>query len=96
MLKILTAQIKEEVYNLLISHELFPKEEKRHCQGIKGTGELRYTDKHIIEESKMRLKKFVMAWIAYRSAYDKVPYDWITYSFKLYKISGEHMKFIEK
>ena len=37
-----------------------------------------------------------MAWIADNKAYDIVHQNWITDSLKLYKISREVIKFIEK
>ena len=56
MLNILTAQIRE-IYNSLISHELFPKEHKGCRKGTRRTGELLYIDQYILNESKTRRKK---------------------------------------
>ena len=37
-----------------------------------------------------------MEWIDYKKAYDMVPQNWIIDYFKLYKISDQVIKFIEK
>ena len=52
MLKILTAQIREKIYNSLTSRRLFPEEQKGCRKGSRGTAELLYIDQHILNESK--------------------------------------------
>ena len=96
MWKILTAQIREEIYHSLTSRGLFPEEQKGCCKGSRGTAELLYIDKHIIDESKKRRKNLAMAWIDYKKAYDMVPHSWIINSLKMYKISDEVINFIDK
>ena len=44
----------------------------------------------------MKRKNLVMAWIEYRKAYNMVLQSWIIRSLKLYLISNEIIKFIEK
>ena len=56
MWKILTAQIREEIYNSLISHGLFPEEEKGCRKWTKKTGEILLIAQHILKESKIRPK----------------------------------------
>ena len=73
MWKILMAQIKEEVYYSLISHEIFPDKQKECHKWTRGTRELLYIDQHILNESKMRWKNLAMAWIVYKKTYDMVP-----------------------
>ena len=63
MLKILTAQIRKEIYYLLTNRALFPDKQKGCCKGSRGTAELLYIDQHILNESKTRRKNLVMAWI---------------------------------
>ena len=65
MWKILTAQIREEIYYSLISRRLFPDEQKGCRKGSKGTVELLYIDQHIVNETKNRRKNLDMAWIDY-------------------------------
>ena len=96
MWKILTAQIREEIYHSLTSRGLFPNEQKGCCKGSRGTTELLYIDKHILDESKTRRKNLAMAWIDYKKAYDMVPHSWIINSLKMYKISDEVINFIDK
>ena len=85
MWKILTAQIREEIYHTLTSRGLFPDEQKEFCKGSRGTAELLYIDKHILDESKTRRKNLAMARIDYKKAYDMVPHSWIINSLKMYK-----------
>ena len=73
MWKILTAQIREEIYFSLTSRRLFHKEQKGCRKLSKGTGELLYIDQHILNESKTIRKNLIMAWIDYKKAYNKVP-----------------------
>ena len=75
MWKILTVQIRKEIYYSLIIRGLFSADEKECCKGIRGTGELLYIDQHIYKESKLRRKNLVMAWIDYKKAHDMVPLD---------------------
>ena len=54
MWKILTVQIREEIYYSLTSRGFFPEEQKRCRKGSKDTAELLYIDQHILNESKTR------------------------------------------
>ena len=49
MWKILTVQVREEIYYSLISYGLFPEEQKGCCKGTRG---LLYIDQHILKKSK--------------------------------------------
>ena len=90
MWKILTAQIREEIYYSLISCGLFPDEQKGCRKGSRSTAELLYIDQHILNESKTIRKNLAMAWIDYKKAYDMVPQSWILHCLKMYKISLSH------
>ena len=68
MMKILTAQIREEIYESLISRRPFPEEQKRCCKWTWGTGQLLYIDQYILNENKTRRKNLTMAWIDYKKA----------------------------
>ena len=63
MWKILTAQIREKVYYLLICRGLFTEEQKRCRKGTRGIEELQYIVQHILMESKTRRKNLVMTLI---------------------------------
>ena len=52
--KILTAQIREDIYNSLISHRLFSEEEKGCHEGT--SGKQLYIDQFILKEIKTRRK----------------------------------------
>ena len=96
MWKILTAQIREKIYYSRTSHGLFPDEQKRCRKGSRGTAELLYIDKHILNGSKTRRKNLAMVWIDYKKAYDMLPQSWILHCLKMYKISHEVINFIEQ
>ena len=72
MCKMLTAQIREEIYYSLTSRRLFPDEQKGCCKGSRSTEELLYIDQHILNESKTRRKNLDVVWIDYKKAYDMV------------------------
>ena len=94
MWEILMAQIREEIYNLLTSCGLFPKEQKVCHKGSRGTGELFYIDQHILNKSKTKQKNLAMVWIDNKKAYDMVQQSWIINCLKMYEILG--INFIEK
>ena len=86
----LTAQIREGIYDSLISCGLFPEEQKGCCKWTRGTGELLYIDQHVLMDSKMRWKNLAIGWIDYIKAYDMVVQSWIINCLKMYKISVSH------
>ena len=51
------AQIREQIYDSQISHELFPEEQNGSRKRTRGTGKLLYIDQHILKESKNYMKK---------------------------------------
>ena len=93
--KILTAQIREEMYDWIISGGLFLEEQKECCQQTRDTRVLVYIDQHIINVRKTRRENPAATWIDYKIAYDMVMQSWIIDCLRMYKISGEIIKFIE-
>ena len=87
MWKIQTAKIWEEICDSLISRGLFPEKQKGCRKGYGGTDDLLYIDQYILNESKTRRKNLV---------YDRVPQSWIIHCLKMFKISDEVIKFIER
>ena len=96
MWKILTVQIKENIYYSLTSRGIFPDEQKGCRKRTRGTEKLLYRDQYILNESKTRQKNRAMAWIDYKKAYDMVPQSWILHCLKMYKIPNQIIQFIEK
>ena len=96
MWKILTAQIRENIYYSLKSRGLFPDEQKGCRKGSTGKAELLYIDQHILNESKSTRKNLAMAWTEYKKVYNMVPQSWIINCLKMYKISHEAINFIEE
>ena len=96
MWKILTAQIREKIYNSLTSRRLFSDEQKGCRKRFRVTAELLYIDQHILNESKTRRKNLALDWIDCKKAYDVVPQSWILHCVKMYKISHGVINFMEK
>ena len=92
MVKKLTAQIRER----FTTRGLFPEEQKKYRKGSRGSAELLYIDRHILNERYTRRKNIAMAWIDYKKAYDMVPQILIINCLKMYKISNEVINFIKK
>ena len=90
MWKILTLQIKEEIYYLLVYGRLFPDGQKGCYRGSRGIGDLLDIDQHILKETKTRWKKVAIAWNDYKKSYDMFPQTWIIECLKMYKISDSH------
>ena len=57
MWKILTAQIKEEIYYSVDCRGLFPEEQKGCRKGTRGADDLLYIDQHILKEAKNKGKE---------------------------------------
>ena len=90
------AQIREEIYDLLITCRLFPEKQKGFSKGTRGTRELRYIDQHILKDCKTKWKNLAEAWIdEKKKAYDMAPQSRIIDCLKMCKISYEVIKFIE-
>ena len=94
--KILTVQIREEIYYWLTSRGLFPDEHKGCRKGSRGSAELLYIEQHILNKSKTRRKNPAMTWIDHKNVYDIVLQSWIIKCLKMYKISDEVINFIVK
>ena len=82
--------------NLLISHGLFHEEQKWCHTGSRRTGKLLYIDKQVLTESKMRRKDVVWHGPFKKWLYDIFSHNWIIDCLKMYQISDEVIKFIEK
>ena len=95
MRKIFITQIREEICYSLTSCRLFSEEQKWYRKWSRGTAELLYIDKNILNERKTTLKILAMAWIDYKKAY-MVLQSWIINCFQMYKISDEVINFIGK
>ena len=96
MWKILTAQIREEIYYSLTSRRLFSENQEGCRKGSRGPGELLYIVQHILNESKTRRENLAMAWIDNKKAYDIVQQSWIINCLKTYKIPDDVINFIKK
>ena len=92
MWKILTVQIREKIYNSLISRGIFPNEKNGCRKRTRDTEELQYIDQHILNESKTRRQNLPMAWIDNKITSDMVPQSCL----KVYKIPDQIVQFIEK
>ena len=57
---------------LIYKLQIVPQGKKGCHKGSRGTGELLYTDHHILNDSKMKQKNLALAWSDYKKAYNKV------------------------
>ena len=96
MWKILTAQIRKEIYYSLTSRGLFQKKQKGSHKWSRSTGELFYFVQHIPNERKTRQKNLAMAWIDNKKAYDLILSSLIMNCLEMYEISHEVINLIEK
>ena len=71
-MKILTAQIREDIYDSLRNRGLFTEDQKGSRKQTRGTGELLCIDQHILNDNKTRRKNLAMAWIYYKKLKDMV------------------------
>lgn len=94
--KILTGMISEEIYSYLIEASLLPEEQKGCRKKSRGTGDLLYIDKMILQEVRKRKKNLTMAWIDYRKAFDSVPHSWILECLDLLGVNREIKDFLRE
>ena len=89
MWKILTGQIRDEIYSSQTSRELFPEEQKGCRKGSRGIAELLY----ILNGSKTRRKILALGWIE-KSWTNKQPQNIknIRWSQKLYRENHENLE----
>ena len=77
MWKLLKGVIADQIYAHLDQEKLLPEEQKGCSKGSRGTNDLLYIDRAVINKVKYRNKNLAMAWIDYNKAYDMVPHSWI-------------------
>ena len=89
MWRVLTVQIRKDIYYLLICCRVFPADQKICPKEIRGTDDQRYVDQHLPKY----VRNVVMAWIDYKS-----PMIWsrILGSLKINKKSDKCINFTQK
>ena len=75
MWKLLPGVIADQIYGDLDQQKLLPEEQKGCRKRSRGTNDLLYIDRAVIEEVTSKKKNLAMAWIAYKKAYDMVPHS---------------------
>ena len=75
--KLLTGVIADQIYAYLDQEKLLPDEQKGCRKASRGTHDLLYIDRAVIQEGKSRNKNLAMAWIDYKKTYDMVRNSWI-------------------
>ena len=55
---------------------LLPEKQKGCRRKCKGTGDLLFIDKMILQEVQMRKKNLAVTWIDYKKVYEMVPHSW--------------------
>ena len=62
--------------------------EQKGCRkGSRGTNDLLYFDRAVIQEVKPRNKNLAMAWIEYKKAYNMVPHLWVIECLDLFGVA---------
>ena len=77
MWKLLTDVIADQIYLNLDQEKLLPEEQKGCRKRSRGTIDLLYIDRAVIEDVKSRNKNLTMAWTNSKTAYGMVPHLWI-------------------
>ena len=86
---LLTGVIVDQIYAHLDQEKLLPEEQKGCRKGSRGTNDLLYIDRAVIEEAKSRNKNLAMAWIDYKKVYDMVPHSWIIECLDLFGVAED-------
>ena len=76
--------ISEDVYWSLDEMDLLPEEQKG---AQKGTHDLLFIEKMILQSARNGKKNLFMAWIDYRKAYDMLPHCWIKQCLDLFGVA---------
>ena len=93
--KILTAHIREEIYDSLKSRGQFSEEQKGCCKGTREKKATVHWSTYPQRESdEMKISSYGVDWQQKFIWY--IPQSWIINCLKMYKISDEVIKFIEK
>lgn len=74
--KLLTGILADEIYDYL-ERKMLPKEQKGCRWNCKGTSNLSFTYKMILQEVQSRKNNLAVAWIDHKKAYNMVPHSWI-------------------
>ena len=62
-------------------------QKSRKSKSSRGTNDLLYIDRAVVEEFKSRNKNLAMAWIDYKEVYDMVPHSWIIECLDLFGVA---------
>ena len=87
MWKLLTGVIADQIYAHLDQEKLLPEEQKGCRKGSRGTNDLLYFDRAVIQKVKSRNKNLAMTLIDYKKAYDMVPHSWIIECLDLFRLA---------
>ena len=87
MWKLLTGVIADQIYPHLDQESLLSGEQKGWRKFSRGTDDLLYSDRTVIQEFKTRNKNLEKAWIDYKKAYDMVPHSCIRECLNLFGVA---------
>ena len=94
MWKLLTGVIADQICAHLDQEKLLPEEQKGCRKGSRGTNDLLYIDRAVIQEVKSTNKNLAMAWIDYKKAYGSTFVDYKMF-LDLFGVAG-NIKFVNK
>ena len=94
--KLLTGILADEIYDYLETKMLLSEQQKGCRRKCKGTGDILFIDKMILQEVRMRKKNLAVAWIDYKKAYDMVPHSWIVECLGMVGVSEQTKLFLSE
>ena len=94
MWKLLTGAIADQIVTHLDQKKLLPEEQKGCRKGSRGTNDLLYIDRAVIQEVKSTNKNLAMAWVDYKKAYGSTFVDYKMF-LDLFGVAG-NIKFVNK
>ena len=95
MWKLLTGLLSGAIYDHLLSHSLFPDEQKGCRSMSRGCKEQLLIDKLILKNCKRRKTNLHMAFIDYKKAYDRIPHSWILECLRWCKVDPKIISLFE-
>ena len=84
------------MYRFLEGNDLLPEEQKGCRRNSKGTADLLFIDKMLLEEVKFRKRNLAMGWIDYCKAYDMLPHSWIIKCLVILGINGKVQNLLQE
>ena len=90
----MTGMLGEKMYSHPERENVLQSEQKECRKMIRGTNHQLVIDLTVLGDCKKRQINLAMTWIDYESAYDMVPYSWISECLKKFGIANNVQNFL--